>query len=276
MIASLLLSLREGIEAALIVGVVLSTLRKINRMDMSSAVWLGAGSAVIISFIVALLLHSIGTVFEGRAEEIFEGITMVFAAGVLTWMIFWMKRQSLTIKSELENDVQQVAMKGGRYALFLLAFLAVLREGVELALFLTAASVSTEGIQILIGVTLGLSAAIFLGWSLFATTIRLNLQHFFMVSGILLILFAAGLFAHGIHEFNEASLIPPVIEHIWDTNHILDENSSAGMFLKALFGYNGNPSLTEVLAYTGYLLAIVIGLLLRPFLHGLESKLPTQ
>lgn len=276
MIASLLLSLREGIEAALIVGVVLSTLRKINRMDVSSAVWLGAGSAVIISFIVALLLHSIGTVFEGRAEEIFEGITMVFAAGVLTWMIFWMKRQSLTIKSELENDVQQVAMKGGRYALFLLAFLAVLREGVELALFLTAVSVSTEGIQILIGVTIGLSAAIFLGWSLFATTIRLNLQHFFKVTGILLILFAAGLFAHGIHEFNEASLIPPVIEHIWDTNHILDENSSAGMFLKALFGYNGNPSLTEVLAYTGYLLAIVIGLLLRPYLHGLESKLPTQ
>jgi high-affinity iron transporter len=276
MIPSLLLSLREGVEAALIIGVVLGTLRKINRMDMSRAVWLGAGSAAIISLLVALLLQALGTAFKGRAEEIFEGITMVLAAGILTWMIFWMNRQALKIKSELESGVQQAAIMGGNQALFSLAFLAVLREGVELALFLTAASISTEGMQILIGAALGLSAAFLLGWLLFASTVRLNLQHFFKVTGILLILFAAGLFAHGIHEFNEAGLIPPVIEHIWDTNHILDENSSAGMFLKALFGYNGNPSLTEVIAYSGYLLAIGIGLRLSPYLRGLETEQPTQ
>jgi high-affinity iron transporter len=276
MIPSLLLSLREGVEAALIVGVVLGTLRKINRMDMSRAVWIGVGSAAIISFITALLLQALGTAFEGRAEEIFEGVTMVLAAGVLTWMIFWMKRQSLTIKSELESGVQQAAIKGGKQALFSLAFLAVLREGVELALFLNAASISVDAMKTLTGAVLGLTLAALLGWLLFATTIRLNLRHFFKVTGILLILFAAGLFAHGVHEFNEARLIPPIIEHVWDTNHILDENSPAGVFLTALFGYNGNPSLTEVIAYAVYLLAIIIGLRLRTDLRAFVTRQSAQ
>jgi high-affinity iron transporter len=272
MIPSFLLSLREGVEAALIIGVVLGTLRKINRMDMSRSVWFGAGIAAILSFLAALLLKALGAAFEGRAEEIFEGITMVLAAGVLTWMIFWMQRQSLTLTSELESGVQRAALLGGNQALFSIAFLAVLREGVELALFLTAASISTEAMQTLIGAALGLSAAVLLGWLLFATTVRLNLRRFFQVTSILLIMFAAGLFAHGVHEFNEAGIIPPVIEHIWDTNHILDENSSAGMFLKALFGYNGNPSLTEFIAYSGYFLAILIGLRMSPSRRALETQ----
>jgi high-affinity iron transporter len=276
MIPSFLLSLREGVEAALIIGIVLGTLRKINRMDMSRSVWFGAGSAAILSFIAALLLQALGATFEGQAEEIFEGTTMILAAGVLTWMVFWMQRQSLTLKSELESGVQQAALSGGYQALFSLAFLAVLREGIELALFLTAASITTEGTQILIGAALGLAAAAFLGWLLFATTVRLNLRHFFQATSILLILFAVGLFAHGVHEFNEAGLIPPVIVHVWDTNHILDEDSSAGVFLKALFGYNGNPSLTEVIAYGGFLAAIIIGLRIGPYKRVLETHQTTQ
>jgi len=261
MLASFLLSLREGLEAALIVGIVLGAVRKIQRPELKSTVWGGALSAAAISFMVALILYGVGASLEGATEQIFEGITMFLAASVLTWMIFWMARQARTIKSELESDVRQAVTRTGGSALFLLAFLAVLREGVELALFLTATTFTTNARQTLLGAGLGLVAAVLLGWLLFATTVRLDLRKFFLVTEALLILFAAGLVAHGVHEFNEVGWIPPIVEHVWDTNALLDENGTAGLLLKALFGYNGNPSLTEVLAYLAYFVGIGVGLL---------------
>ena len=260
MLPSFLLSLREGLEAALIIGIVLGALRKMNRAQYSSQVWWGAISAIGVSILAGLLLFGLGATLEGAAEEIFEGITMFLAAGVLTWMIFWMQRQARTIKSELEAEVRRASTKTGSWALFSLAFLAVVREGVELALFLTATSFAAGATQTWSGALLGLAASALLGWMLFASTVRLNLRAFFQVTGVLLILFAAGLVAHGVHEFNEAGWIPAIIEHVWDTNFILNEASLAGELLKALFGYNGNPSLTEVLAYLVYFAAIVVGL----------------
>jgi len=260
MLPSYLLSLREGIEAALIIGIVLGALRKMRRMDLSPAVWIGVISASLLSILAGVLLTTLGLSFEGQAEQIFEGITMLLAAGVLTWMIFWMSRQARNIKGELESGVHKAAFEGGKRGLFALAFLAVLREGIELALFLVASVFASDVQQTLIGAFLGLGTAILLGWSLFATTVRLDLRRFFQVTGFLLIMFAAGLVAHGVHEFNEAGVIPPVIEHVWDVNPILDENSVPGSMLKALFGYNGNPSLTEVLAYFTYFVAIYFGL----------------
>jgi high-affinity iron transporter len=141
-----------------------------------------------------------------------------------------------------------------------LAFLAVVREGIELALFLTAATFASDPQSTILGLLLGLGVAVLLGWSLFTSTLRLNLRRFFQVTGFLLILFAAGLVAHGVHEFNEVGWIPPVIEHVWNVNPILDENSTLGLMLKALFGYNGNPSLTEVLAYLAYYILIFFSL----------------
>jgi len=260
MLPSYLLSLREGIEAALIVGIVLGALRQMRRTDLSSAVWFGVISASILSVLVGTILTLLGLSFEGRAEEIFEGVTMLLAAGVLTWMIFWMSRQARNIKGELESGVRKAAFEGGKRGLFILAFLAVLREGIELAFFLVASVFASNVQQTLIGALLGLGTAILLGWSLFATTVRLDLRRFFQVTGFLLILFAAGLVGHGVHEFNEAGIIPSVVEHVWDMNPILDENATLGLMLKALFGYNGNPSLTEVLAYFAYFVAIYFGL----------------
>ena len=260
MLASFLLSLREGIEAALIIGIVLGALRKLNRSEMTPAVWYGALSAVIVSLITGVLLTAFGLSLEGAAEQIFEGIAMLLAAGVLTWMIFWMNRQARSLKGELEAGVNRATSTGGTRALFSLAFLAVVREGIELALFLTAATFATDPQSTILGTLLGLGAAFFLGWGLFASTRRLNLRRFFQVTGFLLILFAAGLVAHGVHEFNEVGWIPSVIEHIWDVNPILDEDSTLGLMLKALFGYNGNPSLTEVMAYLAYYVAIFFGL----------------
>jgi len=272
MLPSFLLSLREGIEAALIIGIVLSALRQLRRMEFSPAVWLGVATAALLSIAAGLILTLLGLSFEGSAEQIFEGTTMLLAASVLTWMIFWMNGHARNIKGDLENDVQQATRDGGKRALFALALLAVLREGVELALFLSASTFATNAQQTILGAILGLGTAILLGWSLFATTIRLDLRRFFQVTGFLLILFAAGLVAHGIHEFNEAGWIPPIIEHVWDVNAVLDENSIAGQILKALFGYNGNPSLSEVLGYVLYFAAIFFGL--RMIRHPKPETVP--
>ena len=228
MFPSFLLALREGLEAALIIGIVLGALKKINRPELNRAVWIGAGSAVLVSIIAAFAMNGVGASFEGAAEEIFEGITMLLAAGVLTWMIFWMQRQAHNLKYKLQAEVRQAATQNNGRALFALAFFAVMREGIELVLFLTAASMATSAQQTIVGALLGLGTAALLGYLLFATTIRLNLQRFFQVTSILLIFFAAGLVAHGVHEFIEAGWIPAGIEHVWDMNHIIDENSTVG------------------------------------------------
>lgn len=261
MLPAFLLSLREGLEAALIIGIVLGALRKINRPDLKPAVWLGVILAALVSLLTGGLLTALGVSLEGQAEKLFEGLTMLLAAGVLTWMIFWMNQQGRSLNSELESGVRRAAAVGAsRRVLFGLAFLAVAREGVELALFLTAAAFALESGGALPGALLGLTVSFLLGWLLFSAMLRLDLRRFFQMTSILLILFAAGLVAHGIHEFNEAGWIPPIVEQVWDVNPWLDENSTAGSILKALFGYNGNPSLTEVLAYLTYFGLAALGL----------------
>ncbi len=278
MLPTYLLSLREGLEAALIIGIVLGALTKIRRTDLAPAVWFGVLSAVAVSALTAILLTSFGMSLEERAEEIFEGVMMLLAAGILTWMIFWMGRQARFLKGELEDGVNKAAARyeAGKRAVFWLAFVAVVREGVELAIFITAAffvgdktQVANNLTQTLAGTILGLGTAVLLGYTLFATTVRLDLRKFFQVTGLLLILFAAGLVAHGVHEFNEVGIIPPVIEHIWDVNAHLDENSVMGLLMKTLFGYNGNPSLTEMIAYFGYLIVIL-------FLWRRENTVPSK
>ncbi len=258
MLTSGLITLREGLEAALIIGIVLSVLRRLNQSKQDKWIWIGVAAAVIVSVIAGIVLHLLGVAFEGRGEEIFEGVVMLIAAGVLTWMIFWMNRQGRHIKGELERDVQQAVTINSGWALFSLAFIAVVREGIETALFLTAAAFSTTPFLALVGGAVGLIAAVVLGWLIFVAGKRLDVRTFFRVTGVLLILVAAGLIAHGVHELQEAAIIPTVIEHVWDVNHILDENSSVGVFLKALFGYNGNPSLLEVLVYSVYFAAIMV------------------
>ena len=265
MLPTYLLSLREGLEAALIIGIVLGAVSKIRRNDLSPAVWLGTLTAVGISILTAVLLTTFGMSLEEEAEEIFEGITMLIAAGILTWMIFWMGKQARFLRGELEAGVNKAAASAGKSAVFWLALMAVVREGIELAIFVTAAffagdpaQISTNIIQTLAGTILGLGTAALLGWTIFATTVRLDLRRFFQVTGILLILFAAGLVAHGVHEFNEVGWIPAIVEHVWDVNSIVNEDSLGGQLLKTLFGYNGNPSLTEMIAYLIYLITVSI------------------
>lgn len=199
MLPTYLLSLREGLEAALIIGILLGALSKIRRTDLSPTVWLGTLSAIGVSILTAVLLTSFGMSLQDPAEAIFEGITMLIAAGILTWMIFWMGKQARFLKSELEAGVNKAVASAGRSPVFWLAFIAVVREGIELALFVTAAffagnqgGVTSNVIETLVGTILGLGTAALLSWTLFATAVRLDLRRFFQVTGILLILFAAG------------------------------------------------------------------------------------
>jgi len=250
---SLLITLREGLEAALIIGIILAYLAKIGYSSMRSAVWIGTGLAIAMSLLAGASIFFTAGGFEGRAEELFEGTAMFVAAGVLTYMIFWMRRQAINIRRHLQAQVDTAVESGSRLALGLLAFVAVGREGIETALFMFAATKTATPVAAAAGGLLGLGAAVVLGYLLYQGTFRLNLRAFFNVTSVLLLFFAAGLVAHGIHEFHEAGLIAPVIEHVWDINWLLDERSTLGSFLKALLGYNGNPSLVEVLSYLGYL-----------------------
>jgi high-affinity iron transporter len=259
MLASALITLREGLEAALIVGIVLGVLRQMGREERSRPVWAGVLAAVAVSFVAGLALNALGVAFEGRGEEIFEGVAMLLAAGVLTWMIFWMQRQGRQIQADLEVDVRRAATGESTWALFSLAFVAVVREGIETVLFLTAAAFTATAGQTLVGGAVGLIVAIGIGWLIFVAGKELNVRAFFRVTGLLLMLFAAGLVAHGVHELQEARLLPTIVEHVWDVNPILSEDSTVGLFLKALFGYNGNPSLIEVLSYVAYYAAIYLG-----------------
>ena len=252
MLPSFLLSLREGIEAALIIGIIIGVLNKLNQQESKPAVWRGVILAVVLSFAFGIGLNALGMEFSGQFEEVFEGLAMLLAAAILTWIILWMQRQGGQLQRDLEVKTAQATLKRGGSALFILAFLAVFREGIELALFLMAARMASDTVSVIIGAALGLGAAVMLGWLLFASTKRLNLKHFFQVTNILLLFFAAGLVAYGVHELIEAGWIPAIIDPVWDINHILSDKSEIGGILKALFGYNGNPALTEVIAYLGY------------------------
>jgi high-affinity iron transporter len=269
MAASFVLSLREGLEAALILGIVLGILRRTNRTEFYPPVWRGAGAAATASLVVALLLNLLNAEFEGSTEVIFEGVTMLLAAGLLTWMIFWMRKQTREMTASIETQVLRASRKVGGSGLFWVAFVSILREGVELAVYLMAARLESNAIDTIAGTLAGLTAAGLLGWLTFRTTWRLKLGLVFRTTNLVLILFAAGLIASGVHELIEINWIPAIIDPVWNINGLLSDQSSFGGFLKALLGYNGSPALSEVLAYLAYL--VVIGsawfLNLRPALE---------
>ena len=184
---------------------------------------------------------------------------MFLATGILTWMIFWMRRQAINIKAHLHAQVQSALAGGSSVGLVVLAFIVVVREGIETVLFLFAATRVAESPALFAaGGLLGLAAAVAIGYSIYKGSSGLNLRTFFNVTSVVLIIFAAGLLAHGIHEFQEAGIIPVVIEHVWDINYILPEKSTLGQFLTAIIGYNGNPSLIEVSAYFVFLVAALV------------------
>jgi len=266
-LSSFLIASRETLEAALVIGIVLAYLSKTDNQQYKKTVYYGIVFGIILSVLAAVSFTLFAGGFEGRNEAIFEGSTMLFAAILLTTMILWMMQQK-HISKEIENRVAKHVTKANfnqtyAYGLFALIVFAVLREGVETVFFFGAINYSS-GISF-IGATLGVITALAIGYLFFVGSRKVNLKKFFSITSILLILIAAGLVAHGVHEFQEAAVVPYVVKEVWDVNPAvvtegvypaLHENGLIGSFLKGLFGYNGNPSLLEVLFYTSYLVII--------------------
>ena len=258
MLPGLVLALREGLEGALIVGILLGSLKRLDYAGRARPVWLGAVAATLVSVLVALALTALGAELEGASEAWFEGMTTLAAAAVLTWMIFWMQRQGRSVRRGLEVQVRRVVSGKAEHGLFAVSFIAVAREGIELALFLTAAAMATSAAQTWIGAGIGLALAVAFGWAVFASTVRLDVRRFFQVTGALLLIFAAGLVARSVHEFVEIGWLPALIQNVWNTTSTLNDRSALGQMAASLLGYRSSPSLAEVVSYTGYLATILL------------------
>ncbi len=257
MIESFLITLREGIEAALVVAIMVSYLAKVESKNYLRPLYIGVILGIVGSVAVAGLFEIVAVEFEGSLEAVFEGSTMFLAAAVLTTMIAWMAKNSRAMSESIKTKMEQ-AMSAGRYfGLAFLAFISVFREGIETVLFLGSASFTSTGVQLLVGGLLGLAAAALIGFAIIRYSVRLNLRTFFNVTGFFLILFAAGLVSRGLFEFEEAGLVPSLVEHVWNTNWIINDQSTLGALLTSLLGYNGTPSLVEILGYIAYWVVVV-------------------
>ncbi len=256
MISALLIALREGLEAALVMGIVLGYLKRTGKDHQVPYAYAGIAAATLLSLLLALALRLIGAELESPLEQIFEGTTMLLAMGVLTWMIFWMRHQARFIKVNLERKLASTR-DGQAWGLFALAFVAVFREGVEMALFLAANAFAADALSTLAGAIAGLTLAAAAGLVLYVYAVRLDLRVVFNVTSILLVVFAAGLFAHSVHEFQEIGWLQWLTGTAWDTRWILDSESAVGSLLRSLVGYNDRPSLLEVATYVGYYVIVL-------------------
>ena len=265
--SGLLTGLREGVEAALIVSIVLAYLVRSGRGDQAGRIWLGTGLAVALSLALGILLFNTVGSFEEPYEQIFEGTTMLVAAGVVTWMLFWMRRQAGSVKGELQAAVDRAVAGGATWGLAILAFSAVIREGLETSLFLVGQATSNrlEAGWILLGALVGLVIAVGLGYGFYRGSRRLNLGSFFRWTGIALVFIAAGLLSKGIHEFIEIGALGsgPWTATAFDISGVLSHDTGIGAFLRALFGYSATPEILTLVVHLTYVVGI-LALYLRP------------
>jgi high-affinity iron transporter len=265
--SGLLTGLREGVEAALIVSIVITYLVRTGRGEQAGRVWLGTGLAVLLSAVVGVVIFNTVGSFDEPYEQIFEGSTLLIAAGVVTWMLFWMRRQAGAVKGELQAAIDRVVASGASWGLAALAFTAVIREGLETSIFLVgqATSARAEAVWIVLGAVVGLAIAVLLGYGFYRGSRRLNLAGFFRWTGIGLVFIAAGLLSHGIGEFIEIGALGsgPWTATAFDIRSVLSDETGVGAFLRAIFGYSAAPAVLTLAAHVLYLVT-VLALYLRP------------
>jgi high-affinity iron transporter len=249
--------LREGFEATLLIAIVLAYLVKIGRREDFRQVWYGVGAAVAVSLIVAATLFLTAGGLEGTAEYVFEGTAMWVAVGFLTYMVLWMRRESRTVAQGIRRGVDSAVETGSRLALMSLVFVMVVREGIETGLFIFGISRTSTPFQVALGSALGIAAAVALGYAVYVGCKWINLGVFFKVTGVLLILVAAGLLAHGVAEFQEAGLLPELLP-LWDVSGtpVVGEEGLVSELLTAFFGWDPEANLLEFVAWAAYLLAV--------------------
>ncbi len=262
MFSNYLIGLREGIEAALVVSILLTYLVRTNRNPLIKFVWYGVSAAVVASIFIAVGLESISGELSETLEPIFAGTVSFVAVGFVTWMIFWMKRSAKTISSDLRTQLDNAAVSGGAIAVAAMAFVAVLREGAETAIFFWAAAHATgNSLASVVGLVLGLGTAVIVGWLFYRSTSTINLSKFFKITSILLVFVAAGVLSYGIHEFQEVGWFPGDGDVLIDLSGVLVEGSFLATLAAGLFNLKPTTTTLQVIGYAIYSVTVLYFLL---------------
>jgi high-affinity iron transporter len=269
MLANLLIGLREGLEASLIVGILIAYVVKIDRRDVLSKIWVGVVIAVVVALGVGALLAFGLTTLPPAVEPIIAGTMSILATGLVTWMIFWMARTARNLRGNLHNDIDK-NLAGAGWGLVLLAFFAVGREGIETAVFIWAAAQATQETALpLLGALIGLGISVALGYFIYRGMVRLNLAKFFTWSGALLIVVAAGVLINGFGDLQEVGIFPGVNALAFDVSNAIPEESWFGSLLKGVFGFSAVMNWGQVILWTAF-----VGITLTLFLRMSLKKTP--
>jgi len=263
MLSTFIIALREGLEAALIVGILVAYLVKSGRKALLAPLWAGVALAVVVSLATGAFLTMTSTELSARGEEFFAGTTSFLAVGFVTWMVFWMKRTARHLKGQLEGQMS-AAVLAGPLALAAAAFFAVVREGLETSLFIYAnfKTVSSTP-SATVGLVLGLGVAITLGHLIYRSSIKINLSKFFNYTGIALVVVAAGVLSYGIHEYQELGWLPGADFFVWDVTSVIAKESLLGGVLAGTIGFDTTTSLLQFVLWAAYL-AVVLYIYLKP------------
>jgi high-affinity iron transporter len=258
-----LIGLREGLEAALVVSILVAFLVKSGRRERLGQVWLGVVAAIALSIGFGAILTYVSTDLLGyQGQELFDAITSILAVVFVTWMIFWMRRFARSLAGELRGKLEH-AIGLGTFAVVVMAFLAVAREGLETTLlFYANAEGATTDAGPLIGIALGVLTAVGLGWFIYAGAVRVNLTVFFRWTGLALIFVAAGIFKYGVHDLQESGLVPGITTYAFDISHHFDGSAWYAALLAGMFNFTATPTVLEVVAWFGYLVPVLVLFLL--------------
>jgi high-affinity iron transporter len=273
MVANFLIGLREGLEAALVVAILVAYLVRIDQRQFLPRIWAGVAAAIGLSVVAVLALQVTGQALSDEAAEAFAGFMSLLAVALITWMILWMARHARTLKAHLHGEVDN-ALARSSWALVLVAFFAVGREGLETALFLWTGMRSTGGgVLPLLGAVLGLGAAVALGILIYRGALRLNLSRLFFWTGIGLIVIAAGVLRYGVHELQEAGLLPGKDQYVLDVTGVINPDGVVATVLRTVFNVVPTMTALELLAWGGYLV-IVLTIFLVVIRRRTDSSAP--
>jgi len=262
-LANYLIGLREGLEAALVVSILVAYLVKTGRRDRLGSVWLGVGAAVLLSIAFGAVLTFGSQEMTFKAQEAFGGFMSILAVCLVTWMIFWMKRTARYLKKELEGRVE-AALDMGTAALVGIAFVSVAREGIETSLFIWSTTQAASGTRPFTGAFLGLLTAAALGYLLYRSAIQINLAKFFKYTGIGLVVVAAGVLAYAVHDLQEAGILPGLYNTLFDVSAQVPVTSWYGTLLKGTFNWNPAPTVLEATVWVVYLVVVMTLFLRKP------------
>lgn len=270
-LAEFIVMFREVFEIALVLGIMLAYLYKTKNRKFVPLIYLGAGLAVAASVLAVAAFGSLAAEWFEKNEELFEGITLVAASCLVTWLVLWMLSQR-NMARNLERGIAVRIGQGEELGLVLFSFVAVFRESLEIALFLGGILLSTGALNFAMSLAGG-AAALALACGVFMQFLRLDMRGFFLATSAMLVLLAAGLLSQGVHELQEAGVVPTSIEHVYDitpqqsadgTYPLMHERGAVGALLKGLVGYDTAPSLEQAIAYVGYLAAVCLAYLRIP------------